>query len=176
MVFKTFHGSLHSNINTFNTFAHFGSRKAAAEAAYRHIHNGKIGIPHLYEVTISLAETSTINIEDWASARPKQLAIALDKHYSLQNIFCFKKVCDDIPIIEARDNSLFKSHFSKIYNELIPLGVKGIYYPNVVEGNYGESTLCLVDVSCISKVQSITFTQQELDDAKQEIEKKYIRT
>lgn len=176
MVVRTFHGSLHNNINTFNTFAHFGSRKAAAEAAYRHIHFGKAGTPHLYEVTISLAKANTINIKDWSSAQPINLATALDEYYSPKKIFSFKDVCDSISISEARDQSLFKSQFNKLYELLISLGVKGIYYPNAVEGNYGEKTLCLVDVSCISKVRKMDFTQQELDDAKQKVEKKYIHT
>lgn len=77
-----YHGSLINDIEKFNPFSHFGSKLGATEAVFRRLHLGEKGFPVLYKVTINIPDHKTIEIPDWASPRPRDLAKALASHFS----------------------------------------------------------------------------------------------
>lgn len=174
MELKFYHGTLVGNIQNFHPFSHFGSRLAAAEAACRRLHLGERGIPYLYEVTLSLSDENAIEMRDWASPQPRNLALALADHFSGTLGNRFKDIADKISIPEARNRSLRESQFAKIQELLLP-DVKGIFYQNEFEGVYNERTLCLIDIECISNKRQLEFTSQELESMFAELAEKHPR-
>ncbi len=174
MEMNLYHGSLHKNIETFNPFSHFGSKLAATDAAYRRIHLGEEGFPTLYKVSISLPQENSIELSDWVSPRPRDLAEALSAYFQGQLSEKFESIVKSISIRDASDSSLRLSLFKKISDQLLP-DVRGIYYKNEHEGEFNELTLCLVSPACVSSIENVEFDHDQVEKVKTRLSKKYPR-
>ncbi|WP_462181105.1 hypothetical protein [Pseudoalteromonas gelatinilytica] len=170
-----YHGSLINDIEKFNPFSHFGSKLAATEAAFRRLHLGEKGSPTLYKTTINIPADKTIEMPDWASPRPRDLAEALALHFSDDRAEQFQSIVSNISIREAGDLSLRLSLFERIKVKLLP-NIKGIYYKNEHEGIYGEKTLCLVCNDCVTSTVIEAFDRQEVERVKALLHQKHPRT
>jgi hypothetical protein len=170
-----YHGSLNDEIESFNPFSHFGSKLAATEAVFRRLHLGEEGIPTLYKTTIHIPTDKTIEMPDWVSPRPRNLAEALASHFSGDRAEQFQSIADNISIREAGDISLRPSLFERIKEKLLP-DVKGIYYKNEHEGEHDEKTLCLVCADCVTDIDNEDFDKSEVEKVKALLHKKYPRT
>lgn len=170
-----YHGSLCNDIKKFYPFSHFGSKLAATEAVFRRLHLGEKGSPTLYKTIIDIPADKTIEMPDWASPRPRNLAEALASHFSDERAEQFQSIASNISIREAGDISLRLSLFERIKEGLLP-DIKGIYYKNEHEGIYGENTLCLACNDCVTNIDKETFDRQEVERVKVHLQKKYPRT
>ena len=170
-----YHGSLNDDIKSFNPFSHFGSKLAATEAAYRRLHLGEKGNPTLYKATINIPNENTIEIPDWASPRPRNLAEALAVYFTDDRAEPFRSIVANISIREAGDISLRPLLFNRIKDKLLP-DVKGIYYKNEHEGVYGERTLCLVCADSVTNIENEEFDKYEINKVKALLHEKHPRT
>jgi len=175
MEITLYHASLHSGLKNFNPFSHFGSKFAATEAVFRRLHLGEKGSPSLYKVTINIPHDNSIEIPDWASPRPRNIALELASHFADDRSDQFNSIAESISIKEAGDKDLRASLFERISENLLP-DVKGIYYKNKHEGEYDEKTLCLVCTNCISNIESEEFDHDEVERVKKLLKQKLHRT
>ncbi|MDO6686642.1 MULTISPECIES: hypothetical protein [unclassified Agarivorans] len=174
MELKMYHGSMNANIDMFYPFSHFGSKFAATEAAFRRVHFNEVGTPTLYKVSIRLPDEATIEIPDWTSPRPRNLALALSKHFADERSVTFAGLAKNISISEASDKSMRPALFERISQVLLPT-VKGIYYKNRHEGEANEISLCLACVQCVSSSEIVDFAPNDVEKVKAILKEKHPR-
>ena len=159
-----YHGSLTNNILKFQRLTHFGSMLSAADAVARKYLESKQfpsnfikdyhkGEPGYYRVELFITENNCLSLKDWGAPDLRGIVVRLAKYYA----------DDGDSIFEGLKRKLLKDNCSKlpdseligadrIFQELECRNIKAIKYPNMIEGNGNETSICVVDPSIIGKI------------------------
>tara|TARA_B100001059_G_C17616650_1_gene467335 strand:- start:47 stop:592 length:546 start_codon:yes stop_codon:yes gene_type:complete len=162
-----YHGTRTPNITEFWPLSHFGDINSAkmvcANKAYKDGHEGD---PLIIEVKLNIKEEEVFPFFDVGSPNPKWIAVQMLNEKETYPVS--EKLASDIENVRAKLVSLKAKGKSDAANErsefsavLIKHGFKAICYPNEVESETNEVSLCVLEPSAIEIINVATMCESE---------------
>lgn len=164
-----YHGTRTPNITEFWPLSHFGdvdtAKMVCANKKYK---DGHDSAPLLIEVELDIQKEEVLPFVDVGSPNPKWIAVkmleARDKYRISEqlafDIECVRQKLVSLKAAGQLDRANERSEFSKV---LIKHGFKAISYPNEVESETNEVSLCVLDSSVIKIVNIATMCEREAE-------------
>lgn len=171
-----YHGTLDQNIAKFNSFAHFGSRSAACDAAAKKYYEslywpkGKtkhyhVGIPGFYKVRVELDDVNIITLKDWGSSDIRGIIYALSDYFSEKKDCGFNAAC--CKFMEMNSGAGKNTKFTGvdlILDVLNQRSIQAVKYLNAIEGHECGYSLCIIDPSVIHQSPILEHHFFEVDE------------